>query len=476
MTTTESIRPRRRQRIVPCATLVVLAALVGACAHPAAAPPGPAAPPRPEAPVSATGNGTSAAQPGGAGVDAPGSAAAKPPAPVIPPGTAASPGPAQPRPAAIEPPAQAGSAAATRAPAPQAGSLLTPALRPATFADLPGWNDDDVAQAWPALLHCCSTLRNRVEWRVSCDAAARIDARSRWAIRNFFTDHFRPYRVRAIEGPAQGLVTGYYEPLLRGSRTPHGDYTHALYAPPDDLIALNLASFVPDAQADRVRGRVAVSQEGKRNFVPYYTRAELMNGSGAASLRGKELVWVSDPIEAFFLQVQGSGRVLLDDGSMIRLGYADTNGQPYRSIGRWLVEHGEMKLEDASMQAIQAWVRANPQRLDELLAQNPSYVFFRESTVDASTGPLGSLGVPLTPERSIAVDPRHVPLGAPVWLATTQPMSARPLRRLVLAQDTGSAIKGAVRADLYWGSGAKAGEIAGRTKQRAEMWVLLPKR
>jgi membrane-bound lytic murein transglycosylase A len=208
--------------------------------------------------------------------------------------------------------------------------------------------------------------------------------------------------------------------------------------------------------------------------VPYYSRAEI--DGGTAPLTGKEIVWVDDPVEAFFLQIQGSGRVRLENGHVLRLGYADQNGHPYQSIGRYLIERGELQPGEASMQAIQAWAAARPERLGELLNQNPSYVFFREiSTLDASAGPIGALGVPLTPQRSIAADPRYVPLGAPVFLATTWPNSDAPLARLLIAQDTGGAIRGPVRADFFWGFGAEAGALAGRMRQQGRMWVLLPK-
>ena len=193
-------------------------------------------------------------------------------------------------------------------------------------------------------------------------------------------------------------------------------------------------------------------------------------------MAGKELLWVNDPIEAFFLEVQGSGRVELDSGETIRVNYADQNGHPYQSIGRWLIDHGEIKADQASMQGIKAWARANPARLKELLGQNPSYVFFREQAVgDPALGPLGAQGVALTPERSIAIDPAFIPLGAPVFMATTFPNSDQPLERLVVAQDTGGAIRGPVRADYFWGFGADAGALAGRMRQSLKMWVLLPK-
>jgi len=189
---------------------------------------------------------------------------------------------------------------------------------------------------------------------------------------------------------------------------------------------------------------------------------------------GKEIVYVDDAVEAFFLQIQGSGRVRLESGEELRIGYADQNGHPYQSIGRYLVEQGELKLGEASLQGIQAWARANPGRVVELLNQNPSYVFFRELP-PADTGPIGSLGVPLTAERSLAVDPRFVPLGAPVYLATTRPNSELPLERLMIAQDTGGAIRGPVRADFFWGTGEDAGLLAGRMRQQGRMWVLLPR-
>ena len=212
--------------------------------------------------------------------------------------------------------------------------------------------------------------------------------------------------------------------------------------------------------------------DGRRAVLPYYTRGEL--AANPAPLQGKALVYLADPIEAFFAQVQGSARITLEDGRQMRLGFADSNGHPYKSIGRALIDRGELRADAASMQGIQAWARAHPQQLPELLAQNPSYVFFRELP-DTGAGPTGSLGVALTPERSIAVDPKFIPMGAPVFIATTEPLSDKPWRHLVLAQDTGSAIRGAVRADVFWGSGARAGETAGRMKQTGEMFVLLPK-
>jgi len=337
------------------------------------------------------------------------------------------------------------------------------------FDDIPGWTDGEQGAAWPALLASCQALRAREAWRSVCAEAAASPAPDDPTARRFFQARFVPWRLAGSDGATEGLVTGYYEPLLRGSRVRQSPFLFPLYGPPDDLLTIDLSAVNPDLRNFRLRGRL----QGRR-VVPYYSRAEIE--AGAAPVAGKELVWVDDAVEAFFLQIQGSGRVRLDNGDVLRLGYADQNGHPYQSIGRTLVERGELQPGEASMQAIHAWAAAHPERLGELLNQNPSYVFFRELPVlDAAAGPIGALGVPLTPQRSIAVDPRYVALGAPVFLATSWPASDLPLYRLVIAQDTGGAIRGPVRADFFWGFGAEAGALAGRMRQQGRMWLLLPK-
>ncbi len=279
----------------------------------------------------------------------------------------------------------------------------------------------------------------------------------------------------AADGRDTGTITGYYEPLLAGSRARSQRYGVPLYAPPDDLLTVDLSDLYPELKDKRLRGRV----EGKR-VIPYWPRGDIE--SGKAPVNGRELVFVDDPVEAFFLQIQGSGRVRLAEGGIVRVGYADQNGHPYRSIGRLLVERGELPLERASMQGIRDWGRRNPEKLAPLLDENPSYVFFREipapppGTLEAEIdGPIGTLGVPLLRERTLAVDPRSIPLGAPVFLATTYPLSTRALQRLMLAQDTGGAIRGAIRGDFFWGFGDGAGREAGRMKQDGRMWILWPK-
>jgi len=344
-------------------------------------------------------------------------------------------------------------------------------LEAVNWSDLPGWTDDDLQAAWQAFLRGCSRLKARPAWSNSCSLAEQLAPTA--SVRDFFETQFLPYRVANADGSVVGLATGYYEPLLRGSRSKEGSYRYPLYATPADLLTVDLSAINPELKHLRLRGRL----EGRR-VVPYYPRAEIERG--LPSLADKALLWVDDPVDLFFLQIQGSGRIQLPTGEMVRVGYADQNGQPYKSIGRYLVEQGELKLEQASMQGIKDWGAANPAKLDALLDQNPSYVFFRELPQTSGTrgpdadGPVGALGVALTPGRSIAVDPRYIPLGAPVFLATTWPGSTQPLARLMLAQDTGGAIRGAVRADYFWGFGDAAGAQAGRMRQSASMWVLLP--
>jgi membrane-bound lytic murein transglycosylase A len=363
----------------------------------------------------------------------------------------------------------AGCPACPACPAPPVTAQRVNPLEPVDFGAISGWKQGEQAAAWPALLASCQALRFREGWRSACAKAMDLRAPSDEEARRFLEEHFVPWRLANPEGALDGLVTGYYEPLLRGSRTKSGPFVYPLYGPPDDLLTIDLSTTNPELRGMRLRGRI----EGKR-VVPYYTRAEIARG--AAPVAGKELLWVDDPIEAFFLQVQGSGRVQLQNGETLRVGYADQNGHPFQSIGRFLVDRGELKLGEASMQSIKTWAAANPQRVEDLLDQNPSFVFFRELPhTDSASGPIGAFGVPLLAGRSIAVDPRYVPLGAPVFLATTFPATSTPLTRLVLAQDSGGAIRNPVRADFFWGSGAEAGALAGRMRQQGRMWVLLPK-
>ncbi|HEV2042479.1 MAG TPA: murein transglycosylase A [Casimicrobiaceae bacterium] len=357
------------------------------------------------------------------------------------------------------------------APAAEPAGVL---FRAVPFSALPGWSDDTPSAALPSFAASCRALIARSEsaatWRRACAAASAVATRDDVAARAFFEAQFTPYEVTTADGIDVGRVTGYYEPMLKGSRARNDRYRYPLYAPPDDLVTVELGEIFPELKSERVRGRL----DGKR-VVPYWARAEI--DAGQARLSGRELVWLDDPIEAFFVHIQGSARIELADRSSIRVGYADQNGHPYRSIGRALIERGELTLDKASMQGIKAWGRQHPDKLPSLLAENPSYVFFREIAADpvhGIDGPIGALGVPLAAGRAIAVDARFLPLGAPVFLATTYPLSDARLQRLVLAQDTGGAIRGALRADYFWGSGDDAGRNAGRMNQTGRIWLLWP--
>lgn len=350
-------------------------------------------------------------------------------------------------------------------------------LKAADWSALTGWSDDELLPAWGAFLQSCTVLRKQPLWQDACAQASSMQNVDGATLRKFFESRFVPHQVLNADGGGDGLITGYYEPLLKGSRKPSRRYPHPLYATPDDLLVVDLSAVYPELKNMRLRGRLQ-----ERKVVPYFSRAEIDNGSGSGKnsgvspLKGLELLWVDDAVELFFLQIQGSGRVKLENGEIVRIGYAEQNGHPYKSIGRLLVERGELPLEKASMQGIKAWGKQNPDKLGELLQQNPSYVFFREMPADPTgkLGPLGALGVPLTAGRSLAIDPRAIPQGAPVFLATTWPDSDQPLNRLMLAQDTGGAIKGGVRADFFWGFGPEAGNQAGKMKQSGRMWVLMP--
>ncbi|MDP2825569.1 MAG: murein transglycosylase A [Sulfuritalea sp.] len=340
-------------------------------------------------------------------------------------------------------------------------------LQAADWSDLPGWNEDDPGPVFNAFVAGCRSLERQAQWKPVCSSARSLGDTSAAALRTWFEAQFQPWALVNPDGSRTGLITGYYEPILKGSRRQSRGYAHPVFAPPEDMIVVELAELYPELKHLRLRGRI----EG-RKLIPYYSRAEW---TPQESKRSPEaLLWIDDPIELFFMQIQGSGQVQLTDGSRVRLNYADQNGHPYRSIGRWLIERGELKAEHASMQGIKSWAKNNASRLAELLNANPSLVFFRELPVEGS-GPQGAMGLALTPERSLAVDPRHVPLGAPIWLATTRPNGEQALTRLMLGQDTGGAIRGVVRADFYWGSGVAAGNQAGKMRQQGRMWVLMPR-
>ena len=341
-------------------------------------------------------------------------------------------------------------------------------LEAAAWGDIPEWGKESLYPSLDAFVKSCAVLEKQDPWKGVCAGAATFGPASpERDIADFFQLNFDPWTVVNPDASTSGMVTGYYEPLLHGSRAKSARYKYAIYGVPPDLLTIDLSSVYPDLKYKRLRGRL----EGNK-VVPYFSRGDI--DDSAARLAGNEIVWVDDAIDLFFLHIQGSGQVEIDNGERIRVGYADQNGHPFRSLGRALIERGEIPAERASMQGIKDWARRNPKKVQKFLDKNPSYVFFRVLPDDLS-GPLGALGVPLTPERSIAVDSRVVPLGVPVYLSTSYPNTAEPLNRLMVAQDTGGAIAGAVRADFFWGFGDAAGAQAGKMRQSGRMWVLLPK-
>ena len=343
---------------------------------------------------------------------------------------------------------------------------VTAVYTAADWKDLPGWPGEQLQASWPAWLKSCEKLSRRSDWQAICSTAASVSPQDNAGIQAFFELHFSPWQIASSTGSDTGLITGYYEALLTGSLTQKPGSV-PLYGVPPDMLTLELGSVYPDLKGLRLRGRLVGNK-----VLPYWSREDIERDS--TPVKGEVLAWADDAVDAFFLQVQGSGRIQLEDGSLLRLGYADQNGHPYRSIGKWLVDNGELTLEQASMQSIRAWAQANPQRLQEMLNANPSYVFFR-TMPDNNTGAIGALNVPLTDAASIAVDPKFTPLGSPVYLATTRPDTGAVMNRLVQAQDTGGAIRGPVRADFFWGFGHDAAALAGKMKQQGQMWLLWPK-
>ncbi|ROL77393.1 murein transglycosylase A [Pseudomonas vranovensis] len=333
----------------------------------------------------------------------------------------------------------------------------------ATWKDLPQVSDSDLVAGFESWRSACERLKRDAIWANTCSAAAAIAA-SPAEVRSFLQAQLDVYSMRSAENNANGLITGYYEPVYPGSLTQTDSATVPVYGVPDDMIVVALDSVYPELKGKRLRGRL----EG-RVLKPYDT-AETINAQGA---KAPVLAWLTDPMDLQFLQIQGSGRIQLEDGRQLRIGYADQNGHPYRPIGRWLVEQGQLKKEEVTMGSIHAWAQNNPARVPELLASNPSYVFF-STRPDSNEGPRGSLNVPLTAGYSVAIDRKVIPLGSLLWLSTTRPDGA-PVVRPVAAQDTGGAITGEVRADLFWGTGTEAGKLAGDMKQQGQIWLLWPK-
>ena len=360
-------------------------------------------------------------------------------------------------------------------------------VKASSFRDLPGWRDDNLADAVAAFDRSCARIGKKSEDLAvnpglyidkntqkplyygdlgkACAALAVLPNRENETLRSFFEQWFQPYEARA-GSQKEGLFTGYYEAALHGSKTKSGPYQYPLLRRPEDLVMVDLGEFRDELKGQRIAGRVKGAY-----LKPYEDREEIEEG--ALDDDKLALAWVDNPVDAFFLHIQGSGRVNMDDGSILRVGYDGQNGHPYYAIGRELVKRGYMDKDEVSMQTIRAFLESHPQEAQDIMNTNHSYVFFRKLTTD---GPLGGEGTSLTPGRSLAVDHTKIPYGLPVWLDLGAPVDGHgPVRRLVVAQDTGGAIRGAVRGDVFWGGGPDAEYLAGHMKSQGRYWLLLPK-
>lgn len=368
----------------------------------------------------------------------------------------------------------------------------------ATFQDIPEWQGQAFQQSLLSFQRGCTKLTNKVQWQAVCQQA-KITPMNNQAAKVFFENLFTPWKI-TDNGNHSGTVTGYYEPVLLGDTRQTSQARFPIYGIPNDFISVplpdanrlskgnvhinvtganqgriaaggnlsaNLNNFPINERSRNLKGRVVGNQ-----FVPYYTRAEI--NAGALNGKAPVLAYANDPVELFFLHIQGSGRLQTPSGQFVRLGFADKNEHPYKSVATYMANKGYLPLAQTSMQGIKAWMQQNPQRLSEVLGQNPSYIFFRTNPASANEGPIGALGAPLTDEYSAAVDRHHVELGSPIFVATTHPLHNQPHNRLIMAQDTGTAIKGGIRVDYFWGYGDAAGNVAGKMKHQGQVWMLLP--
>lgn len=362
-------------------------------------------------------------------------------------------------------------------------------LQPASFDALAGFSSDPLQEAYPALIQSCQRFIKSGDdshpvsgrgafggtvgdWRAPCESLKTVSSHDRQALEKWLRSYFRVWSVHYRKDDSltdQGFFTGYYEASLRGALKEGGPYRYPLYGKPVDMVTVSLQAFDPSLEQKSLVGRV----EGG-HLKPYYDRKAIEEGALAET--SEPILWSDDPVDVFFLHIQGSGQVELPSGERIRVGYAANNGRPFYAIGRALINEGRITRQQASMQSIRDWLRQNPGDAKALMQRNERYIFFRRIEDD---GPIGALSVPLTPARSLAVDPAYIPLGVPLWLETSYPASAgkswNPLNRLVVAQDTGHAIKGPVRGDFFWGAGEEALAIAGGMKQEGRYFLLLPK-
>ena len=329
-------------------------------------------------------------------------------------------------------------------------------LKKVEISQLEGFENDDLDESFEVFKKACErSYRYGLLKEVCKKSKSSNNAKS------FFTSNFDIYAIYSKDHSDKGLITGYYEPMLNGSRKKSGKYRYPVYEVPDDLLTVDLDEVYPKLKGLRLRGRIVGNK-----VVPYFKRDEIKNAKGLTPI-----CYVDDDIDLFFLQIQGSGKVRLDSGEVINVGYSNQNGRKYYSIGRKLIEMKEISKEKVSLQSIKKWLKQNPDKKEEILNLNESYVFFRES----KKGATGALGVELTAKRNLAVDRRYIPLGLPVFIQTLSPDTKEPMNRLMVAADVGGAIKGEIRADLFFGSGKKAEELAGIMKEEGRLYLFLPK-
>lgn len=355
-------------------------------------------------------------------------------------------------------------------------------MKPAPYTALPGWGTDRYAEILPAFKKSCGRIMKKDpaarfgpleqagtygDWQGPCAHFLALEEPDSVTVQKFFEAHFQPYEVRAGD-EAEGLFTGYYEASLKGARTKSAAAPYPLHIRPEDLVMVQLGEFRESLKGQRIAGRVVGG-----NLKPYETRAEIVRGDWPYNGNEHVLVWVSNPVDAFFVQIQGSGRVDLEDGGVMRIGYAGQNGHPYYAIGRELIKRGYLTKDAVSMQSIRDWLEAHPAEGQEIMDTNKSYVFFRELDTD---GPVGGEGLALTPMRSLAVDRSLLSYGLPLWVDIDHPREGdADIRRLMIAQDTGGAIRGPVRGDVFWGAGKRAEDMAGVMKSKGRYWALLPR-
>jgi len=326
-----------------------------------------------------------------------------------------------------------------------------------SWDDIDGFYKDNLDLSLEVFKKDCQRAKRYKNLKEVCEASQNTTSG-----KEFFTSNFTPYQLISEFKDETGLITGYYEPLLFGSLTKSENYPYPIYKTPSNLLTIDLSSIYPELKRYRLRGKVVGNK-----VVPYSSREELEENEKEHL---EPICYVDNKIDLFFLQIQGSGKVKLEDGTLLNIGYSQQNGRAYYAVGRKLIEEGYIKKEDISLQTIKAWLEKNPQRIDEILNLNDSYVFFRNSSKSAT----GSLGVELVANRNLAVDRGYIPLGFPVFINTTDPVTNKKIDQLMVAADTGGAIKGEIRADFFFGYGKEAEKKAGKMKQKGKLYILIP--